>query len=135
MAKNTKLQKNAKQFFIFNLGGAVFFVSGYLIFAVLYGLLGWHWLIAKAIADLVGWSLNYLIQHYLAFHESAREQGHKMVLKKFVPFSLLNIPIDYAIVGLLKAAGVSPFMGLWVSSIFFTIWKWLWYKNHIFRVR
>lgn len=130
--KNYKL-KTPLQFVYFNLGGAVFFVSGYLIFAVLYGVLHWHWLIAKAVADLIGWSLNYLIQHYLAFSGSAHAQGHKKVLKKFVPFSLLNISLDYAIVGGLKAVGVTPFVGLWVSSVFFTLWKWFWYKYWIFR--
>jgi hypothetical protein len=55
------------------------------------------------------------------------------VLKKFVPFSLFNIPIDYAIVGGLKWLGVTPFLGLWISSLFFTVWKWLWYKHWVFR--
>jgi hypothetical protein len=52
-----------------------------------------------------------------------------------VPFSLFNIPIDYAIVGGLKWLGVTPFLGLWISSIFFTIWKWLWYKHWVFKAR
>ncbi len=123
------------QFILYNLGGAAFFVSGYLVFSLLYGLLHWHWLVAKGIADLIGWSLNYLIQHYLAFSEAARQQGHKKVLKKFVPFSLFNIPIDYAIVGSLKWLGITPFLGLWISSIFFTVWKWLWYKHWVFKVQ
>lgn len=120
------------QFVYFNFGGIVFFASGYAIFALLYGLLHWYWFIAKGIADLVGWALNYLIQHYLVFNETAREQGHKQVLKKYVPFSLMNVLIDYAIVGGLKWFGVTPFLGLWISGIFFTIWKWLWYKKWVF---
>lgn len=126
-------RKSFLQFFYFNLGGAVFFVSGYAIFVLLYGLLGWHWLIAKAIADLIGWSLNYFIQHHVAFNESARQQGHKKVLKKFVPLSLINIPIDFAIVGGLKWLGLTPLLGLWISSLFFTVWKWLWYKHWVFK--
>lgn len=121
------------QFAYFNLGGILFFVSGYLIFALLYGMAHWHWLPAKVLADVVGWSLNYLVQHHLAFRDSALQQGHKKVLKKFVPFSLLNLPIDYAIVGGLKVLGISPFLGLCISSLFFTIWKWLWYKHWIFK--
>lgn len=120
------------QFIYFNFGGLVFFVSGYLLFALLYGLFHWWWLLAKGIADLVGWVLNYLVQHYLAFNDSARQQGHKKVLKKYVPFSLLNVLIDYAIVGGLKWIGITPFLGLWISSLFFTLWKWLWYKHWIF---
>ena len=74
-------RKGLSQFIYFNLGGAAFFVSGYLVFSLLYGLFHWHWLVAKGIADLIGWSLNYLIQHYLAFSEAARQQGHIKVLK------------------------------------------------------
>jgi|GEM_PF-54026 hypothetical protein len=120
------------QFAYFNLGGVVFFVVGYLVFALLFGALHWHWLIAKCIGDLVGWGLNYLIQHYLAFNEPAQAQGHRKILKKYVPFSLLNVLIDYAIVGGLRLVGVTPFIGLWVASLFFTVWKWLWYKHWIF---
>lgn len=121
------------QFLYFNIGGVVFFVSGYLVFALLYGVLRWHWVIAKVISDIIGWTLNYLVQHYLAFQETARVHGHKKVLRKYVPFSLLNIPIDYVIVGGLKWMGVTPYIGLLVASKFFTIWKWLWYKHWIFR--
>lgn len=126
------VKQSVLQFVYFNVGGVVFFVSGYAIFALLYGLLHWHWFVAKGIADLTGWGLNYLVQHYLAFAEAARAQGHKQVLKKYVPFSLLNVLIDYAIVGGLNWLGVSPFLGLWLSSLFFTIWKWLWYKKWVF---
>ena len=125
-------RKTLLQFVYFNVGGAVFFVSGYLVFALLYGWLHWHWLVAKGLADLTGWALNYLVQHYLAFGETARTQGHKKVLKRYIPFSLLNVVIDYALVGGLKWLGVSPFIGLWLSSLFFTIWKWLWYRGWVF---
>lgn len=124
--------KTVRQFLYFNLGGIAFFASGYLLFAFLYGALRWHWLLAKAIADSVGWSLNYLVQHNLAFRETAQSKGHKKILKRFVPFSIFNIPLDYAIVGGLKALGVSPFIGLLLSSLFFTFWKWPWYKHWVF---
>ncbi len=121
------------QFMYYNLGGIVFFLSGYVLFALLYGWLHWYWLLAKGIADIVGWTFNYLIQHYLAFGESARLHGHKKVLKKYVPFSVLNIGIDYAIVGGLRLDGITPFVGIWVASLFFTVWKWFWYKHWIFK--
>lgn len=121
------------QFAYFNLGGIVFFVSGYLMFVLLYGLLHWNWFIAKCIADLTGWTLNYLMQHYLAFPAVARAQGHRTVLRRYIPFSLLNLGIDYAIVGILNWMGVSPLIGLWISALFFTVWKWLWYRHWVFK--
>lgn len=127
-------KKGLLQFVYFNLGGVAFFVIGYLVFVLLYGLLHWYWFIAKGLADLTGWAVNYLIQHYLAFNETARQQGHKKVLKRYIPFSLFNVLIDYGIVGGLNWLGVTPFLGLWISSIFFTVWKWLWYKHWVFRL-
>ncbi|MFZ1483998.1 MAG: GtrA family protein [Candidatus Saccharimonadales bacterium] len=121
------------QFAYFNLGGLVFFVVGYALFALMYGLLGWHWLISKAIADLVGWVCNYFIQYYLAFGEATKNEGHKEALSKHTAFSMMNIVIDYAIVGGLNLLGVSPFLGLWISSLFFTVWKWVWYKRWVFK--
>lgn len=128
---NPQSRRAITRFLWFNFGGVVFFVSGYVVFAVLYGVLHWHWLLAKVIADLVGWLLNYLVQHYKAFDGSA--YGHHKILRKYVPFSLLNVLIDYAIVAGLKGLGVTPLIGLWISSLFFTIWKWLGYKHWVFR--
>ena len=107
------------QFFWFNIGGLLFFVAGYGVFALLYGVLHGHWLLAKAFADLTGWSLNYLIQHYVAF--DGRKHGHAHTLKRYLPFSGMNLFIDYAIVGGLTVLGVTPFLGLWISSLFFTV--------------
>lgn len=120
-------------FFYYNLGGGIFFASGYAIFTLLYGLLGWDWLISKAISDGIGWTLNYLVQRELAFAGTAKNKGHAQSMRRLLPFSFANIPIDYAIVGGLKWLGVTPYIGLWISAIFFTIWKWLWYKNWVFK--
>jgi len=120
------------QFAWFNLGGAAFFIVGYLLFVLLYGLFGWAWLPAKLLADLVGWSANFTIQYWLAFREEAQAHKAHSVAAKFTGFSLLNLAIDYAIVAGLNWLGVSPFIGLWVAAGFFTLWKWLWYKHVIF---
>jgi putative flippase GtrA len=118
---------------LFNVGGVAFFVIGYAVFSVLYGLLHWNWLVAKIIGDTLGWLSNFVIQYFLAFREERRGQKHRVVASKFTVISLLNLIIDYAIVGLLKLVGVSPFIGLIIASQFFTIWKWLWYKHFVFK--
>lgn len=135
----SKLRKPSKQtlwqFVLFNFGGVVFFVSGYAVFALLYGVFHWPWWLAKGMADLTGWTLNYFVQHYLAFrHESKTQPKHKLI-GKYVGFSLLNVLIDYGLVAALNAVGVSPFLGLWISSLFFTVWKYVWYKFWVFRAK
>lgn len=126
-------KKGVVQFTLFNIGGWAFFIVGYATFALLYGLLHWPWLPAKIVGDSLGWLSNFAIQYFLAFREE--RQGHKVhvVAGKFTAISLLNLGIDYAIVGLLALAGVSPFIGMIIASQFFTVWKWFWYKHYVFR--
>lgn len=128
-------RQGIKQFVIYNLGGAAFFVIGYGIFALLYGVFDMWWVLAKAIGDLCGWTANYLIQRHLVFHKESQGQRERIILGKFTLISAVNLLLDYLIVGGLKLLGVSPFLGLWLSSIFFTFWKYLWYKIWVFRPR
>ena len=67
-------KRAVKQFTFYNLGGVSFFVVGYLVFSLLYGVFSWHWLTAKIIGDISGGTVNYLIQRFLAFREESR--GH-----------------------------------------------------------
>lgn len=132
MSVSQPSRQNIIQFTLYNVGGLVYFAVGYLLFVGLYGGLHWSWFVAKVAADLVGWSLNYLVQHYVAFRPVARSQGHRRVLQKFVPFSMLNLVLDYAIVGGLNWLGITPYVGLLVSALFFTFWKWFWYRRWVF---
>ena len=121
------------QFIVFNVGGIAFFVTGYSVFALLYGVFSWQWWQAKFVADIAGWTVNYLIQRYWAFAQESQNIRDRYILRRFILISLANVPIDYAIVGLLNWLGVSPYIGLWVSSLFFTAWKYLWYRLWVFR--
>ena len=126
-------KQNVLQFILFNFGGTAFFVIGYAVFAFLYGVHDWAWWTAKIVADSIGWTANYIIQRYLAFKNESKGQKNKVLLGKFLLVSFANVPIDYAIVGGLRLVGVSPFIGLCVSSRFFTVWKYLWYKFWVFK--
>lgn len=129
----TPSKKTVVQFSIFNLGGVLFFVVGYAVFAVLYGLLHWPWLPAKIIGDTLGWLTNFAVQYFWAFREERQGAKPHAVAGKFTGISLLNLLIDYAIVAGLSWMGVSPFIGLIIAAQFFTVWKWLWYKRFVFK--
>lgn len=110
-----------------------FFIVGYAVFSLLYGLFSWRWWVAKIIGDLSGWAVNYLIQRFLAFREESKGYGEKKLLIRFSAISLVNVVIDYAIVGGLKWLGISPFIGLFIAAWFFTVWKYIWYKLWVFK--
>lgn len=126
-------KKSVKQFVLYNFGGVGFFVTGYLVFSLLFGLLKWEWWTAKIVADLTGWTVNYLVQRFVAFREESHAHTEKALFARFSAISLINVPLDYAIVGGLKWLGVTPFIGLFISSWFFTIWKFIWYKYWVFK--
>lgn len=126
-------KRTVKQFVLYNIGGVGFFLTGYSVFSFLFGLLHWEWWTAKIVADLTGWTVNYLIQRLLAFREESQAHTEKVLFVRFSAISLVNVPLDYAIVGGLNWLGVTPFIGLFVSSCFFTIWKFLWYKFWVFK--
>jgi len=123
------------QFLEYMVGGGVYFWSGYLVFSICYSGLGWDWLPAKIAADIIGFSLGFFVQRYWAFNDP-RLKGHAVrVTSRFILVTSVNFIIDYAIVGALKHFGVSPYIGLFVASIFFTVWNYLWYRFWVFKPR
>src|SRR6202042_894127 len=62
-------KKTSQQFYRYIVGGSIYFWVGYGLFALGYSALHWWWLWAKLLGDVVGWSLNYVVQRYWAFSE------------------------------------------------------------------
>ncbi|MBC7582070.1 GtrA family protein [Aeromicrobium sp.] len=112
-------------------GGGVYFWSAYAIFALCYSGLHWYWLPAKMLGDVVGWALNYFIQRYWAFAGQAHlsEMNHA---GRYIAIEAVGFVLDYAIIGGLRAVGVSPYGGFFISAAFFSIWSYLWYKYWVF---
>ncbi len=127
-----KFRKFVVQFAKYMIGGGVYFWSGYAVFAIGYSVLHIDWLVAKIIADMVGWTLNFIIQRFWAFNHP--ELGGKAVevTGRYALLTVFNLGLDYAIVASLKSVGVTPYLGLFISSGFFTVWNYLWYKLWVF---
>jgi len=126
-----KKPKNLSQFLKYMVGGNVYFWSGYAIFAVGYSALHLWWLWAKIASDIVGWSANYLVQRYWAFagQHHLREIEH---IYRYLFIESIGFILDYAIIGGLKAIGITPYIGFFISAGFFTVWSYLWYKYWVF---
>ena len=121
------------QFAEYMVGGGIYFWCGMGIFAIFYSGLHWHWLPAKALADGVGWTLNYLIQRYWAFYDKslARHEGRTRV--RYIIINTADFMIDYAIIAGLQSVGVIPYIGFFVSAAFTTVLDYLWYKFWVFK--
>lgn len=121
-----------KQFLKYMAGGSLYFWSGYAVFALCYTVLGWWWLWAKVAADVIGWSLNYLVQRYWAFASDHMKLSEMQHVGRYIFIETIGFILDYAIIAVLKAAGITPYIGFFISSGFFTVWSFLWYKYWVF---
>lgn len=125
-------KKDVIQFLKFMVGGSVYFWSGYIVFAICYSGFGWDWLPAKILADIVGFTANYFIQRYWAFTSDKLRKQEGQNVSRYTLISIFNLGLDYLIIASLKAVGVSPYIGFFISSGFFTVWNFLWYRFWVF---
>lgn len=129
--KDEKTKKEINRFFKYWIGGGLYFWLGYAIFAICYSGLHWGWFPAKILADVIGWSSNYLVQRLWAFkdrvHLSEMQHAGRYILIESIGFVL-----DYLIIFGLKSIGITPYIGFFISAGFFTIWSYLWYNYWIF---
>jgi putative flippase GtrA len=125
-------RQNGIRFLKYMVGGGLWFWSGYAIFALCYSGLHWRWWQAKLLGDFIGWSLNYLVQRYWAFASSGLRLHEMEHATRYVILSSGNVVIDYLIVGGLYAVGITPYIGAFISSGFFTLWNFLWYRYWVF---
>lgn len=111
-------------------GGTLYFWVGYALFALAYSVFGWNWFWAKVLGDIVGRTVNYVVQRYWAFNDTAK--GEAKHVRRYTVITIVSIVLDYVIVGGLKLLNISPYIGQLVSAGFFTVWNYLWYKRWVF---
>jgi putative flippase GtrA len=123
------------QFLKYLAGGNVYFWSGYAVFALCYSVLGWGWLWAKIAADAIGWSLNYFVQRYWAFASDRLKLSEMQHVGRYLFIESIGFVLDYLIIWGLKAIGITPYIGFFISAGFFSVWSFLWYKYWVFPER
>lgn len=129
MTQQKSLKKQILQYFV---SGGAFFWSGYVAFAFFDSVLHWPLFASKLFANLIGISVNYLLQDRWVFSAQERAKHQKRRTGRYVIITLVNLGIDYLIVAGLKEIGISPYIGQFVSAGFFTLWNFLWYKYWVF---
>jgi putative flippase GtrA len=125
-------RKTSKQLIEYLVSGGAYFWSGYLAFFIFDK--GFHWTLfyAKIGADIVGWVVNYSLQRYWVFNNAELSKHRLDVTKRYLFITVVDFLIDYIIVSSLKKIGITPYIGQFVSSGFFTIWNYFWYKFWVF---
>ena len=115
-------------------GGAYFWV-GYAAFFSFDKGLGWNLFAAVMVSNLIGWTVNFILQRYWVF-KNPRAKGHMgEATSRYIVITLVNFGLNYGIIWALKGVGITPYIGQFISSGFFTVWTFLWYKYWVFPER
>ncbi len=130
-----KQVREAKRITEYMISGGAYFWSGYAMFFVADQILGWNLWWAKLGSNLFGWTVNFILQRYWVFNNPKLARHQTQVTGRYMMLSAVNFMLDYFIVLALATAGVTPYLGQFVSAGFFTIWNYIWYKFWVFPER
>lgn len=112
-------------------GGAYFWV-GYGAFAYFWSVLHWSLWWATIISNIIGWTVNYLLQRFWVFNNSSLK-GHKTeTTGRYIFITLVDFLLNYLILYSLQKVGITPYIGQFISSGFFTVWNYFWYRFWVF---
>lgn len=120
------------QFVEYMISGGAYFWSGYALFAFLWSGLHWSLWWAKLTANIFGWTVNFLLQRFWVFKNPALRGHMSEVTGRYIFITLVDFVLDYLIVAGLKSLGITPYIGQFISSGFFTVWNYLWYRFWVF---
>lgn len=130
-----KEEREVRRVVEYLISGGAFFWTGYVAFFVFDKLLGSPLWLASTMSYVIGWTINYLLQRYWVFNNPRLKKHETEVTGRYIFISAVNIPINYFILWILKSAGITPYIGQFVSSGFFTVWNYAWYKLWVFPER
>jgi putative flippase GtrA len=132
MKLQKKQAKEVRRITEYMISGGAYFWTGYLVFLLIDKGLGGTFFWAKSLSTLGGWLVNYGLQRYWVFRNPHLKEHQTQVTGRYVAITLIDFVLDYFIVFGLKQVGVTPYIGQFVSSGFFTVWNYLWYRFWVF---
>lgn len=127
-----KQQKEVTRIAEYMVSGGAYFWAGYVTFFLFDKILGTTFFWAKSVSTLVGWTVNYLLQRYWAFNNPKLKAHQTEVTARYVTITLVDFVLDFLLVLGLKEAGITPYIGQFISAGFFTVWNYAWYKYWVF---
>ncbi|MEX2006638.1 MAG: GtrA family protein [Candidatus Saccharimonadales bacterium] len=134
-----KLSKSSRelliQFIEYLISGGAYFWSGYLVFALLWSGLRWSLWWAKLGANIFGWAINFILQRYWVFRNPHLSGHFGQVSGRYIVISLIDFVMDFFIIYGLRLAGITPYIGNFISAGFFTVWNYFWYRFWVFPIR
>ena len=134
MRTKIKNRKVIIQFIEYMISGGAWFWAGYAAFAFMDLVLGVSFWTAKISSYFIGATFYFLLQRFWVFKtkkNTKRDLGDSA--KRYYSLMTVNFFLDQAIVGGLREVGVTPYIGQFIASGFFTVWNWLWFSMWVFK--
>ena len=128
----TKNRKLVVQFVEYMISGGAYFWVGYGAFFCFYSILGWNLWWSTITSNVIGWTVNYILQRYWVFNNKKLKGHQTQVTGRYIFITLVDFIMNYFILYGLKQVGISPYIGQFISSAFFTVWNYLWYRFWVF---
>ena len=123
-----------KQVVNYLIGGGLYFITGYAAFYGFYHFLHWTLFYATIFSNIIGWTVNYFINRFWVFEHPSLKKNALRISTKYTILTLADFLLSYLILRGLKAVGISPYIGQFISAIcFFTPWNYYWYKLWVFK--
>lgn len=133
MARLTpKNRKLIIQFLEYMISGGAYFWVGYGILNYLYYALHWSLWWATLLSNVVGWTVNYILQRFWVFNNKALKQQQAHTTGRYIFITLVDFVLNYFILVGLRGVGITPAIGQFISSAFFTVWNYFWYRFWVF---
>jgi len=132
MSLRKKQRKEITRFAEYFISGGAYFWSGYLMYFFFDKGLRTSFFWAKSVSTVFGWTVNFILQRYWVFRNPKLKKHQTEVTTHYIVITLVDFVLDYFIVYGLKLAGITPYIGQFVSSGFFTVWNYLWYRFWVF---
>ena len=135
--KKNRFQQELKRIIEYMISGGAQFWSGYAAFAILDLIFKVPFWPSRVVSYGIGVVVNFYLQRFWVFRKKglSKKQIHQSA-EKYYGLMFTNFLLDLAIVGgLYELAGVSPYIGQFVSAGFFTVYNYLLFKFWVFRGR
>lgn len=133
--KHNRLKREAIRIAEYMVSGGLYFWTGYAVFFICDSLLHMNLWWAKLTANVLGWTVNYLLQRFWVFHDEKLNKQKVEVTGRYAVITLVDFVLDFLIVAGLKQLGITPYIGQFVSAAFFTVWNYIWYRSWVFTTR
>ena len=125
--------KNLIEFIKLQLAGNILFWGTYLGFFLLYEVANWSEVAALAVASVIAHGFFFIANKEWVFDESSSRRKTSREITRFIIFMGINYFINLGIIaGLSHYFGITPYIGQFISAMFFTVWTFVGLKYWVF---